>query len=103
MKNRQSPRLFFLDIKKLLLDKGLVQLRRDPTAFYLPNSDGTRNFVLVYVDDIVIFGPTDKHCDAVHDILKSKYVIGEYDDIASYLGMNIKRTATLPPPDSPST
>ena len=91
---KQSPRLFFLDIKKLLLDKGLVQLRRDPTAFYLSNPDGTRTYVLVYVDDIVIFGPSDKHCDAVHEILKSKYVIGEYDDIASYLGMNIKRTAT---------
>ena len=48
--------------------------------------------VLVYVDDIVITGPSSEACDHIRSILETKYTLGYYKDIESYLGMHITRS-----------
>ena len=64
---KQSPRLFWLDVKKLLTSNKLTSMTRDSTAFTYVDAQGVTTYVLVYVDDIVIVGPSEAGCDHVRD------------------------------------
>ena len=95
---KQSPRLWFQDIKKCLIGAGLTFNKREPTLFMHETGNGI-TYVLVYVDDIIITGPTKADIDWVHSKLKEKYTIGSYERLHSYLGMNVHR----PDPTGPLT
>ena len=88
---KQSPRLWFQDLRKHFLANGLTQCKRDTTLFKYKR-DGRLTYVLVYVDDIIITGPSEADQDAIRDILtgpdnNKKYTVSQYDPLNSYLAI----------------
>ena len=90
---KQAPRLWFQDIKNHLVRGGYTQGRWEPTCF-TKTQNGQRTYVLIYVDDIIITGPNNSHIEEVRKWIESKYKIGSYEDIESYLGMFVSTSST---------
>lgn len=85
---KQAGRQWALHLKSLLERFGWIQNELEPCLFYKPNLD---QYLLIYVDDIVIMGPS------VETITKDKQDIGsvlpikDLGEIHDYLGMSVTR------------
>lgn len=81
---KQSPRIWFLTIEKVLLDNGFKSSILEPCMFWKTNC-----IMLIYVDDILIAGKDKKTRDAAADILKKYFVMKDMGKPRVFLGMTI--------------
>ena len=91
---KQSPRLWFQTIAKYLRSQGFTQGKREPTLFQRANEFGEITYVLVYVDDLVITGPNTADIATVRQDLEKRFTLGSYEQLSSYLGLDIRRSKT---------
>ena len=47
--------------------------------------------LLLYVDDVIVGGPTDDNLDDLVEAIKDNVDIDDQGDIADYVGVNVKR------------
>lgn len=84
----QSAHLWFEEMKKTLLEYGLIQSKHDSALFY---DTKTELYVTVYVDDIKAYAPTDAIIDKLGAFISKKYKLTDLGDLKWYLGMEINR------------
>jgi hypothetical protein len=83
---KQAPRHFFNYLAKHLVKHRLRQSSFDPCLFI-----GSDIVVIVYVDDLLIYSPTDDPIDCLIDALKAdKIWIRKEDSAAGFLGVDMK-------------
>ena len=89
---RQAPALFHKELVRFMSQPALrfKQLMADQCVYFHVNSD-TKKWVIVgsEVDDLVITGDDDVLIARLRSILESQYAITDYEDINSFLGINI--------------
>ena len=84
---KQSPRYFFKYFSDRLIEQGLTPSQFDPCLFL-----GSLLMVIIYVDDILIYGKTSAEVDTFINSMTEKGVALHKEGTAEgYLGINIKR------------
>lgn len=79
---KQAGRVWNKYMTERTIALGFVQSKAEECVFYFKNS-----VMLVYTDDCIIMGPTDKELDIMVAKLKSSFDITEEGDICDYLGI----------------
>jgi hypothetical protein len=86
---RQSPRLFWCDLRSTIEAAGFVQCRFDPCLFQRWSPDHKKVlYVLCYVDDLKLIGNCEESLDMLQKALQLKYGLTPFNDLSSFLGMN---------------
>lgn len=83
---KQSPRIWYLTLAKVLTDNGFKSCVSDPCLFWKRNC-----LILLYVDDILITGKTSEDINKAANILKSKFVMKDMGQPKMFLGININK------------
>ena len=92
---KQGSRLFYMEIKKVLLANGYSVHPADPCVYFrLPTkSNPSIAAVAVWVDDIFAVIKDDKECQALLVALRAVFAIVDKGDIRMFLGMEILQSA----------
>ncbi|CAI7895211.1 unnamed protein product [Closterium sp. NIES-54] len=87
---KQSPRQWYLKLRGVLEEIGFTPSTADHSLFMLGEGE-QRSFMVVYVDDILIFSPSSDLVKEVMLKLQDKFNCKALDDVSFYLGLHIER------------
>ncbi len=84
---KQSPRYFFQYVTECLIKQGLTASKFDPCLFISKSL-----IVIIYVDDILIYGKSDDEINELIEQLKQDDIALHHEGTAEgYLGVDIQR------------
>jgi hypothetical protein len=83
---RQAGNVWFDKLRDSLLCRGFTQSQIDPCLFYRKDC-----IFIVYVDDCLLFSPSDTVLDNLINSLQSEFKLTHEGDVGAYLGIDIKR------------
>ncbi|KAE8730595.1 hypothetical protein F3Y22_tig00002919pilonHSYRG00225 [Hibiscus syriacus] len=89
---RQAPRNWHNKLRDSLLALGFRGSKADRSLF-VTNQAGTRTFILVYVDDIILTGESLNHIKYVIRELNKQFSLKDLGDMSYFLGIEVKRNA----------
>ncbi|CAI7880051.1 unnamed protein product [Closterium sp. NIES-53] len=87
---KQVPRQWYLKLREVLEEIGFTPSSADHSLFMLGEGE-QRSFMVVYVDDILIFSPSFDLVKEVMLKLQNKFKCKALGDVSFYLGLYIKR------------
>ncbi|CAI7891813.1 unnamed protein product [Closterium sp. NIES-54] len=87
---KQAPRQWYLKLRGVLEEIGFTPSSADHSLFMLGEGE-QRSFMVVYVDDILIFSPSYDLVKEVMLKLQDKFKCKALGDINFYYGLHIKR------------
>ncbi|CAI7845165.1 unnamed protein product [Closterium sp. NIES-54] len=87
---KQSPRQWYLKLRGVLEEIGFTPSTADHSLFMLGEGE-QRSFMVVYVDDILIFSPSSDLVNEVMMKLQDKFKCKALGDVNFYLGLHIER------------
>jgi transposase InsO family protein len=88
---KQAPRIWYLLLCERICSLGFVQCTSDPSIYVHAEY---KIILAVYVDDILVFGPSKTLCDEFYFEI-SKYFRMEYKgQVRSFLGLNVIRNGS---------
>lgn len=91
---REAPRLFYNGLSKQLEAQGFKKSMFDPCLFIKSFPDGSKQFALVHVDDILLISPSRTAVQSFKTDLSLRYKITGDDEAQNYLGYKISRDRT---------
>jgi len=83
---KQVLRIWYILLLSHLLKLRFIALESDPSIYIHPK---TGVILVVYVDDILIFGRTKSQCDDVYHELKKQFDMQYIGAPTTFLGLNI--------------
>ncbi|CAI7792399.1 unnamed protein product [Closterium sp. NIES-53] len=86
----QAPRQWYLKLGGVLEEIGFTPSSADHSLFMLGEGE-QRSFMVVYVDDILIFSPSSDLVKEVMLKLQDKFKCKALGDVSFYLGLHIER------------
>ncbi|CAI7891073.1 unnamed protein product [Closterium sp. NIES-53] len=87
---KQAPRQWYLKLREVLEGIGFTPSSADHSLFMLGEGE-QRNFMVVYVDDILIFSPSSDLVKEVMLKLQDNFKCKALGDVSFYLGLHIER------------
>ncbi|CAI7920454.1 unnamed protein product [Closterium sp. NIES-54] len=87
---KQAPRQWYLKLRGVLEEIGFTPSTADHSLFMLGEGE-QRSFMVVYVDDILIFSPSSDLVNEVMLKLQDKFKCRALGDVNFYLGLHIER------------
>ncbi|CAI7896347.1 unnamed protein product [Closterium sp. NIES-54] len=87
---KQAPRQWYLKLRGVLEEIGFTPSTDDHSLFMLGEGE-QRSFMVVYVDDILIFSPSSDLVKEVMLKLQDKFKCKALGDVSFYLGLHIER------------
>ncbi|CAI7873895.1 unnamed protein product [Closterium sp. NIES-53] len=87
---KQAPRQWYLKLRGVLEEIGFTPSSTDHSLFMLGEGE-QRSFMVVYVDDILIFSPSSNLVKEVMLKLQDKFKCKALGDVSFYLGLHIER------------
>ncbi|CAI7900977.1 unnamed protein product [Closterium sp. NIES-54] len=87
---KQAPRQWYLKLRGVLEEIGFTPSMADHSLFMLGEGE-QRSFMVVYVDDILIFSPSFDNVKEVMMKLQDKFRCKALGDVNFYLGLHIER------------
>ncbi|CAI7784169.1 unnamed protein product [Closterium sp. NIES-53] len=87
---KQAPRQWYLKLRGVLEEIGFTPSTADHSLFMLGEGE-QRSFMVVYVDDILIFTPSSDLVKEVMLKLQDKFKCKALGDVSFYLGLHIER------------
>ncbi|CAI7890039.1 unnamed protein product [Closterium sp. NIES-53] len=87
---KQAPRQWHLKLRGVLEEIGFTPSTADHSLFMLGEGE-QRSFMVVYVDDILIFSPSSDLVKEVMLKLQDKFKCKALGDVSFYLGLHIER------------
>ncbi|CAI7865057.1 unnamed protein product [Closterium sp. NIES-53] len=87
---KQAPRQWYLKLRGVLEEIGFTPSTADHSLFMLGEGE-QRSFIVVYVDDILIFSPSSDLVKEVMLKLQDKFKCKALGDVSFYLGLHIER------------
>ncbi|CAI7753300.1 unnamed protein product [Closterium sp. NIES-54] len=87
---KQAPRQWYLKLRGVLEEIGFTASTADHSLFMLGEGE-QRSFMVVYVDDILIFSPSSDLVKEVILKLQDKFKCKALGDVSFYLGLHIER------------
>ncbi|CAI5986417.1 unnamed protein product [Closterium sp. NIES-65] len=87
---KQAPRQWYIKLREVLEEIGFTPSTADHSLFMLGEGE-QRSFMVVYVDDILIFSPSSDLVKEVMLKLHDKFKCKSLGDVNFYLGLHIER------------
>ncbi|CAI7895279.1 unnamed protein product, partial [Closterium sp. NIES-54] len=87
---KQAPRQWYLMLRGVLEEIGFTPSTAEHSLFMLGEGE-QRSFMVVYVDDILIFSPSSDLVKEVMLKLQDKFKCKALGDVSFYLGLHIER------------
>ncbi|CAI7889661.1 unnamed protein product [Closterium sp. NIES-54] len=87
---KQAPRQWYLKLREVLEEISFTPSSADHSLFMLGEGE-QRSFMVVYVDDILIFSPSSDLVKEVMLKLQDKFKCKALGDVSFYLGLHIER------------
>ncbi|CAI7884241.1 unnamed protein product [Closterium sp. NIES-53] len=87
---KQAPRQWYLKLRGVSEEIGFTPSTADHSLFMLGEGE-QRSFMVVYVDDILIFSPSSDLVKEVMMKLQDKFKCKALGDVSFYLGLHIER------------
>ncbi|CAI5979308.1 unnamed protein product [Closterium sp. NIES-65] len=87
---KQAPRQWYMKLREVLEGIGFTPSTADHSLFMLGEGE-QRSFMVVYVDDILIFSPSSDLVKEVMLKLHDKFKCKSLGDVNFYLGLHIER------------
>jgi len=87
---KQAPRQWYLKLREVLEGIGFTPSTADQSLFMLGEGE-QRSFLVVYVDDILIFSPSSSLVKDVMERLQQKFQCKAMGAVHYYLGLHIER------------
>ncbi|CAI7778088.1 unnamed protein product, partial [Closterium sp. NIES-54] len=87
---KQAPRQWYLKLRGVLEEIGFTPSSADHSLFMLGEGE-QRSFMVVYVDDILIFSPSSDLVKELMLKLQDKFKCKALGDVSIYLGLHIER------------
>ena len=87
---KQSNREWSVKLESTVAEFGFRPASSDP-CLYIRNVDGPMVLMLVYVDDIILFGKCKEQLLPVKAFLQSKFKMKDLGALSWYLGMSVER------------
>ncbi|CAI7797513.1 unnamed protein product [Closterium sp. NIES-53] len=87
---KQAPRQWYLKLRGVLEEIGFTPSTADHSLFMLGEGE-QRSFMVVYVDDILIFSPSSDLVKEVTLKLQDKFKCKALGDVSFYLGLHIEQ------------
>ncbi|CAI7849977.1 unnamed protein product, partial [Closterium sp. NIES-53] len=87
---KQAPRQWYLKLRGVLEEIGFTPSTADHSLFMLRKGE-QRSFMVVYVDDILIFSPSSDLVKEVMLKVQDKFKCKALGDVSFYLGLHIER------------
>ncbi|CAI7899588.1 unnamed protein product [Closterium sp. NIES-54] len=87
---KQAPRQWYLKLRGVLEEIGFTPSTADHSLFMIGEVE-QRSFMVVYVDDILIFSPSSDLVKEVMLKLQDKFKCKALGDVSFYLGLHIKQ------------
>ncbi|CAI7893251.1 unnamed protein product [Closterium sp. NIES-53] len=87
---KQAPRQWYFKLRGVLEEIGFTPSTADHSLFMLGEGE-QRSFMVVYVDDILIFSPSSDLVKEVMLKLQDKFKCKALGDVSFYLGLHIER------------
>ncbi|CAI7782326.1 unnamed protein product [Closterium sp. NIES-54] len=87
---KQAPRQWYLKLRRFLEEIGFTPPTADHSLFMLGEGE-QRSFMVVYVDDILIFSPSFDLVKEVTQKLQDKFKCKALGDMSFYFGLHIER------------
>lgn len=84
----QSGRMWFFEIHKVLTELGFVKLNWCNCCYYF----GTKIVLLLYVDDIIVFGQKPKHAQKAINLLSQKFDVKVLGKTKKLLGVDFEES-----------
>ncbi|KAE8656318.1 Nodulation-signaling pathway 2 protein [Hibiscus syriacus] len=88
---RQAPRNWHAKLRNSLVQMGFTASRAD-ASFFVCKRDTGNVYALVYVDDIVITGPSSCEIQAVVQLLSSAFSLKDLGALHFFLGIEVHRS-----------
>lgn len=88
---REAPRWFYMGLRKTLEKIGFVQSSFDPCVYIRILPDGTRQFALVHVDDILLLSPSLVALAFFKESMQKRYELTGSDVATQFIGYKITR------------
>ncbi|CAI7866940.1 unnamed protein product, partial [Closterium sp. NIES-53] len=87
---KKAPRQWYLKLREVLAEIGFFPSSADHSLFMLGEGE-QRSFMVVYVDEILIFSPSSDLVKEVMLKLQDKFKCKALGDVSFYLGLHIER------------
>jgi hypothetical protein len=88
---KQASRVWYLKLKKVLLELDFHVAPCDPATFYRYEEDGHRSHLFVHVDDIIIAALLQVVIDQIKAEIKSKLDITDCGKLHTFVGVEVLR------------
>ncbi len=85
---KQSPRYWYETLRAFLLTAGFISLESDHCVFAGYNGDV---LILVYVDDLLIIGPSKQSVQTIKDVLNHHFAMKDLGPVGHFLGIRVTR------------
>jgi transposase InsO family protein len=89
---KQASRQWYQHLRQTLLNNHFQELlTADVSIFFMRNDGGDSTVILIYVDDMAIFGSTPQLVENFKRLIGSHYKFTDLGEIRQFLGLNITR------------
>lgn len=85
---KQASRAWYTELKTYLLSQGFKATISDPSLFIQPTGPSPI-FILVYVDDIIVTGPSPSHIQSFITTLATKFSLKDLGSLSYFLGVEV--------------
>ncbi|KAM1169726.1 hypothetical protein ACFX19_032002 [Malus domestica] len=89
---KQAPRAWYDKLRGALHSLGFIGSQNDHSLFVKRSPHLV--FILVYVDDILVIGPSSSECQQVISQLRSMFLIKDLGPLHYFLGIEVKRSSS---------
>jgi hypothetical protein len=86
---KQAPRAWYKTFSDAVKGAGYVASDADPSLFILKKGNGDITYLLLYVDDILLFSEKMEDIDSAKSLLKSHFAVKDLGEAKHFLGMTI--------------
>ncbi len=93
---RQSGARWYTTLKSFLNEIGFESTPTDPCLFKRTETDGTTNYILIYVDDVILAGPNCSVLAEITSAFERRFrKIHDLGDLKWFLGVKVTRDRIL--------
>ncbi|KAK4272421.1 hypothetical protein QN277_020983 [Acacia crassicarpa] len=90
---KQAPRAWFQTLCHSLASLQFTQSKADP-CLLLHHTPSTVTYLIVYVDDLLIFGSDEKQVQTLIQAMSAMFSLKDLGDVSYFLGVEFTRTPT---------
>lgn len=87
---KSSPKSWNIKVNSVLSREGFIRSKCDP-CLYKKYSGKDKTFVLIYVDDLLIFGSNESEVTNLKTMLNKEFKMKDLGQISEFLGIHVKQ------------